>query len=69
MERTPQIPADVGGKLLALSLFALNQEVSIPTEEDYLKLAAELETNPPDDLTPEGLALVLQILRGEELSL
>ena len=37
-----------------------------PQEEDYRQLADELEENPPPDLTPDGLSLVLQILRGEE---
>ena len=36
-----------------------------PQEEDYRQLADELEENPPPDLTPEGLSMVLQILRGE----
>lgn len=36
-----------------------------PQEEDYRQLADELQKNPPSELTPEGLSMVLQILRGE----
>ena len=51
--------------LTLLSLEGLLSGFSFPSEEEYHQLADELEENPPPDLTPEGLSMVLQILRGE----
>ena len=51
--------------LTLLSLEALFSGFSFPSEEECRQLADELEESPPPDLTPEGLSLVLQILRGE----
>lgn len=48
-----------------LSLEGLLSGFTFPSEEECGQLADELEKNPPPDLTPEGLSLVLQILRGE----
>lgn len=54
-----------GAAYTLLSLEGLLSGFSLPSEEEYRQLADELEKNPPPDLTPEGLSLVLQILRGE----
>lgn len=51
--------------LTLLSLEGLLSGISFPSEEECRQLADELEENPPPDLTPEGLSMVLQILRGE----
>jgi len=51
--------------LTLLSLEALFSGFSFPSEEEYRLLVDELEESPPPDLTPEGLSMVLQILRGE----
>jgi len=37
-----------------------------PSQEDFRKLADELEANPPSHLDEEELRVVLQLLRGEE---
>lgn len=52
----------------ALTLFSavgLLLGAPFPTERDYQELADELEANPPPNLSPEGLEVVLEILRGE----
>jgi len=70
MRRTPENSTDIGKQPpwkvspITLSLLALVQEIEIPTEEDFLELANNFEENPPADITPEGLAVVLKILRG-----
>ena len=51
--------------LTLLSLEGLLSGIYFPSNEEYRQLADELEEAPPPDLTPEGLSLVLQILRGE----
>ncbi len=50
--------------LTLLSFEAFLSGFSFPSEEDYRQLADELQKNPPSELTPEGLSMVLQILRG-----
>lgn len=54
-----------GAAYTLLSLEGLLSGFTFPSEEKCRQLADELEENPPPDLTPEGLSLVLQILRGE----
>lgn len=54
-----------GAAYTLLSFEALLSGFSFPSEEKCRQLADELEENPPPDLTPQGLSLVLQILRGE----
>jgi len=53
------------GATAFLSLEGLLSGFSFPSEEEYRLLVDELEENPPLNLTPEGLSMVLQILRGE----
>lgn len=73
MERTPENPTNAGTKTsrdmspFVLYFLALAQELSIPTEEECQELADNLEKNPPADITPEGLATILKLIRGESL--
>ena len=74
MERSLENSIDRGSKSskeispITLSLIALTQGVIIPTEEEFLELADDLEKNPPADITPEGLATILKLIRGEPLA-
>jgi hypothetical protein len=73
MKENPDRSANAGNKLskkntsLLLSAFIsfAASAPSIPSEEDCLNLANELEKNPPAELTPNGLSIVTKILRGE----
>jgi len=56
----------INGPLTLHGLRAIAQGTSIPGEEDFLRLVDELEKNPPSNLSPEELSLMIQILRGEE---
>jgi len=53
------------GATAFLSREGLLSGFSFPSEDECRQLADELEESPPPDLTPEGLSMVLQILRGE----
>jgi hypothetical protein len=72
MSRTPENSAEIGDKsskinsAVTLSLLALSLGTPIPTEEDCQEIADKFEKNPPADITPEGLVVVLRILRGEK---
>jgi hypothetical protein len=73
MGKSPENSTEIGrkpsGKIssITLSLLALAQGIEIPTEEEFLELADDLEKNPPADLTPEGLAMIFKLIRGEPL--
>jgi hypothetical protein len=70
MGKSPENSTEIGrkpsGKIssITLSLLALAQGIEIPTEEEFLELADKLEENPPANITPEGLPIILKILRG-----
>lgn len=57
---------DLKSATILSSLCGLIVETQLLNEEDFFRLADELEKNPPPDLTPSALSLVIQILRGEE---
>ena len=64
-ERGKGLPEDM---VSLLGVLASQPDRSYPpTGEDFQQLANELESDPPSHLSPEGLELVLAILRGEEL--
>ncbi len=58
-QRKPTSDAALTLLLFEVLLFGL----SFPGDDEWRQLADELEENHPPDLTPEGLSIVLQILR------
>jgi hypothetical protein len=74
MGKSPENSIETGYKLpkrnspAALLLSAFSMGEPIITEEDCLEIADRLEKNPPADITPEGLPIILKILRGENIS-
>jgi len=72
MGRVPEVTTDVGAQQLKRnsaiipSLVILGLGAPTPTEQEYSELADKLEKNPPTNLTPDSLSVVIQILRGEK---
>lgn len=49
------------------TLIAFNRDIPILNEQDFLHIADELENNPPPELTPEEVSLLVAILRDEDI--
>jgi len=48
------------------TLIPFNQD-TLPSEQDFLHAADELENNPPPEFTPELVSLLVAVFRNEEI--